>query len=754
MYFAVLGPLEVHDGERLCTPTRTKLRDLLALLLVSVGRQVSRRSLIADLWDHCPPPTAAPALHVYVSQLRQLLSPGLALDAENQLLQTVPDGYRITVGPEECDLSQFERMSDQGIAAMESGDAELAATVLRRALWLWRGPAFADIALPAIQDFHVPRLEELRLTVLGRRIDADLTLGRHEEVLPELAKLVAENPLNEDFAARLIRAWMAGGRPDEALATYRQLSTRLREDLGLEPGTELQTLCRAVLAGRAPSTDQITTVRVSWQSPAQLPRDLPDFTGRGRLVEEIGDALLHGANQEIPTPCLITGPAGVGKTSLAVHVAHVLKDHFPDGQLFVDLQGFEYEPREPASILSDLLADIGVDRRSIPQDIRQRSELFRAHLRGRRVLLLLDNAGSPEQLSPFLPSGLGCMVLVTSRNTFSQWTDVVRVSIDALNADESIELLAAILGGDRVARESHAARQIVDACGRLPLAVRIAAARLGVREYGSLEQFANRLDDEKTRLDELVAGDLEMRASIALTYRSCAEADRKTLRALGVLPDCAFPSWLAAALTGTSTETAQRIIDHLVQVHLLRVAGRDTVGQLSYGFHELVRIFARDQFGPEKTAEWRVTTLERVAEGYLALLDRVEAHGCPAGRPRLPRPALTWKPGEHGVVEIVDTEPLAWLEMETDRLIHLIITTYEFGLDGHAIALADRLLWFLAMKDNRLAWSSVLSVGLAAARRLGDPQAEAALLRSRGDLTEEQLIIDRRYVDQVMALYQ
>lgn len=754
MYFAALGPLEVHDGERLCTPTRTKLRDLLALLLVNVGRQVSRRSLIADLWDHCPPPTAAPALHVYVSQLRQLLSPGLALDAENQLLQTVPDGYRITVGLEECDLLQFERMSDQGIAVMESGDAELAATVLRRALWLWRGPAFADIALPAIQDFHVPRLEELRLTVLGRRIDADLALGRHEEVLPELAKLAAENPLNEDFAARLMQAWTAVGRPDEALATYRQLSTRLREDLGLEPGAELQTLCRAALADRGPSADQITTTRASWQSPAQLPRDLPDFTGRVRIIAAVGEALLRGASQEIPTPCLITGPAGAGKTSLAVHAAHALKDHFPDGQLFVDLQGFEYEPREPASVLSDLLADIGVDRRSLPQDMRQRSELFRAHLRGRRVLLLLDNAGSPEQLSPFLPTGPGCMVLVTSRNALSQWTDVMRVSIDALSADESIELLAAVLGGDRVARESLAAQRIVDSCGRLPLAVRIAAARLGVRECGSLEQFANRLDDEKTRLDELVAGDLEVRASIALTYRSCAEADRKILRALGVLPDCAFPSWLAAALTGTSTEVVERIIDHLVEVHLLRVAGRDAVGQMGYGFHDLVRVFARDQFGPEKTAEWRGTALERIAGGYLALLDRAEAHGCPAGRSRLPKPEPTWEPGEHGVADIVDTEPLVWLETETDRLIHFVITAYVFRLNRHAIALADRLVWFFAMKANLHAWSSVLSVGLAAARRLGDPQAEAALLRSRGDLTEEQLTIDRQYVEHVMALYQ
>lgn len=614
MYFAVLGELVVSDGERPCTPHRTKLRDLLALLLVDAGREVSRKRLIADLWDHHPPATAESALYSYVSQLRRTLCPDPPHDTSDRLLRTASDGYRIAVDANECDLRTFERLVDRGTAAMDSGDAALAATVLRDALSLWRGPAFADITLPVVRNVYAPQLEERRLAVVGRRIEADLLLGRHDEVIPELEQLTTENPLNERFVAQLLRALAAAGRRAEALEIYQELSTRLREELGLDPDAELQALRETLANGMSPVGHACAgqTGQTQWRIQEQLPRDLPDFTGRQEAIR-IGEVLRCPAAEAAKLPCLITGPAGSGKTAFAVHLAHLLKDRFPDGQLFVDLRGFECQPLDPAKVLGDFLIDLGMDRNSIPAGEQQRVELFRAQLADRRVLFLLDNADSEAQLRPLLAVGPHCAVLVTSRNAFSRWTDVTRISIGTLNTSESVHLLASIVGGRRVDEENSAAQRIVYACHRLPLAIRIAGNRLSVWEHWSLEEFANQLEDDKTLLDELVAGDLEVRASMARTYCRCTELERRMLRFLSVAGSRDFPGWLAAALADIDVSSAQHTMANLIQLQLLREPWQDANAQLHYQFQPLVQVFARDRLDCEETPDARRAATERGA---------------------------------------------------------------------------------------------------------------------------------------------
>lgn len=612
MYFSVLGELAVSDGERLCTPHRAKLRDLLALLLVDAGREVSRKRLVADLWDHNPPATAESALYSYVSQLRRTLCPDSPRDTPDRLLRTASDGYRIAVDTDECDLLTFDRLVGQGTAAMDSGDAALAVTVLRDALSLWRGPAFSDITLPVVRNVYAPQLEERRLAVVGRRIEADLLLGRHDEVIPELEQLTTENPLNERFVAQLLRALAAAGRCAEALEIYQELSTRLREELGLDPDAELQAL-RETLTNEASlvgHTHAGQTGQTQWRIQEQLPRDLPDFTGRHEAIQ-IREALCRSAMEGARLPCLITGPAGSGKTAFAVRLAHSLKDRFPDGQLFTDLRGFECQPLDPAKVIGDFLADLGMDRDSIPAEERQRAELFRAQLADRRVLLLLDNADSEAQLRPLLTVGPHCAVLMTSRSAFSRWNGVSRISIGALNTSESVHLLASIVGGRRVDEENSAAQRIVHACHRLPLAIRIAGNRLSVREHWSLEEFANQLDDDRTLLDELIAGDLEVRASMARTYFRCTELERRMLRFLSVAGSRDFPAWLAAALAGIDVSSAQHVMASLVQVQLLRESWQDVIAQSRYRFQPLVQIFARERFDCEETPDARRAATER-----------------------------------------------------------------------------------------------------------------------------------------------
>jgi transcriptional regulator with XRE-family HTH domain len=336
----------------------------------------------------------------------------------------------------------------------------------------------------------------------------------------------------------------------------------------------------------------------------QLPPAVADFTGRSDLTADLYRWLTtpsrRAESPQAVAVAIVTGRAGVGKTALAVHVGHQLRWAFPDGQLFVTLDGANPQPLDPGEALGRFLRALGMDATQIPDRVQDRAALFRARTARRRVLVVLDDAGGEAQLRPLLPGGSGCGVLVTSRSLLTALEGARLVDLDGFDLRQALELLARIIGRARTAAEPDAATAIVDRCGRLPLAVRIAGARLLAKPHWPLAQLAERLGDERRRLDELAAGDLEVRASVALSYQGLDGLQRRTFRRLGLLETTTFSAWAAAALLGLPVPQAERSLEALTDARLLDVVGRDGIGQVRYRFHDLMRLFARERAAAEE----------------------------------------------------------------------------------------------------------------------------------------------------------
>lgn len=358
--------------------------------------------------------------------------------------------------------------------------------------------------------------------------------------------------------------------------------------------------------------------------PSLLPPDISDFVGRQDALRQIR-GLIEGGQDRSGTAVTISsiaGKAGVGKTALAVRVAHQLMPHFPDGQLYVNLRGAEARPVPPDTVLERFLRVLGVDRSAIPEDLEQRVMLYRARLAGKRVLVLLDNAASAAQVRPLLPGAASCAVLVTSRIRLPELEGAHPVLLDVLDQPQAVELLGNIAGPARVLAETGPADEIVTLCGRLPLAVRIAGARLALKAHWRLSRLADRLRDERQRLNELRTGDLEVRASFALSYDGQPAPERRAFRLLGVLDLPEFAAWVAAALLDRPVEQAADLLERLVDAQLLEPAGEDPSGEIRYRFHDLLRVFARERLRDEEPPESRQAALNRALRAYLVLTER------------------------------------------------------------------------------------------------------------------------------------
>jgi DNA-binding SARP family transcriptional activator len=540
MEFRILGPVEVWDGDRRLDLGGPKARAVLAILLLSTNQVVSTDRLVDELWGEASPPTARNLVQVYVSRLRQALHRNRDGSATDQVLVTRPSGYLLRVQPGELDLDRFEELTAQARRAAANGDLKRAAECWRAALALWRGPALAGAASEVLRRTAVPRLEEARVVAVEERLEADLSLDRHVELVGELETLVGEHPLRERLRRQQMLALYRSGRRAEALAVYRSTRQVLVEELGLEPSPALQELERAILLGHPAPEPAATTTRQAGHHPAppvapcQLPPDIDDFTGREATTAQV-QRLLESEEATAIVISAIAGKAGVGKTALAVHVAHRLRPRFPDGQLYVNLRGAEAQALDPPDVLAMFLRAVGVDGARIPQGLEERVQQYRARLADQRVLVVLDNAASEAQVRTLLPAGRGCAALVTSRIQLSGLEAAHPLHLDVLDPDQAVQLLARLAGPERVAAEPQAAQQIVRLCGLLPLALRIAGARLASRPQWPLALLAQRLADERRRLDELATGDLEVRASFALSYHGRGEAERRLFRLLGVL---------------------------------------------------------------------------------------------------------------------------------------------------------------------------------------------------------------------------
>lgn len=586
MRFRVLGSLEVRSRDDL--PRKlgaAKQRTLLGVLLLNANRPVAVDRLVDALWPHGSPRTALVALRTYVSSLRQVL--GLGENPRLPRLSTVPGGYQMHCAPTDLDLLAFEDLARQGRQALYDDQPAQAAELLRRALELWRGRPFEDVALDPDLRLELIRLEERKLAAQEAWLGTQLDLGHHEDVLAELGALVAEHPLREMLWAQRMLALYRAGRRAEALRAYGDLRRHLVAELGVEPSPALQRLHVRILTGQvelpAPDRRADTTAVV----PRQLPGDIGAFTGREPELAQLVTLAAGGPDPRAIS--VIDGMAGVGKTALVVHAAHRLAGVHPDGHLFVDLHGYTQgmAPADPADVLDRLLRALGIPGEAIPHGLEARSALWRTHLAGRKVLVVLDNARSEAQVAPLLPGTPGCTVLITSRRRLAGLDDVRSISLGVLPPADAVALFTRTTTPERLAGEPHAlVAEIAELCGRLPLAIRIAAARLRHRPGWALRHLAERLRFRHD-LSELTAGQRSVSATIDLSYRALGPDQQRMFRVLGLHPGTDIDTCVAAALDDVAVSLADRLLEDLLDANLLQ---QDVPGR--YRLHDLVRTHA------------------------------------------------------------------------------------------------------------------------------------------------------------------
>ena len=513
---------------------------------------------------------------------------------------TRPPGYLFQVGAAELDLNTFDGHVTAGLEAARGARSADAVGLLRAALALWRGPALADIDSQLVQT-AVVRLAERRLSTLEECISAELALGRHHEVIGELMELVPAHPLRERPIAQLMTALHRAGRQAEALEAYRTARKVFSEELGLAPGPELQQLQHAILRGTAdqvaqPDRGSAMAESVPQVVPMMLPAACADFTGRDRESTGLRRFLGQSEPRSISTDVRIagvSGPAGIGKTRLAIQVAHEVLDSYPDGQLYVDLRGDQPRPADPVQVLWRFLRALGIPDSQIPDGLDERAEVFRDQLSTRQLLVVLDNVHGEGQLFQLLPGSPSCAVVVTSRSPLPGLFGAHRVRLTALNGNDSLGLLAAMVGRQRVEAEPEHAAELVRWCDGLPLALRVVAARIAGSPHRSIADLARRLRDDRRRLDELAYRGLDVRASIATSYMRLAPIAKRVFRYLGILnmpdfPDCVLPHLLDMGMTDVD-----EAMEGLLDGQLLHVVVSPT-GPLRYRLPALNRIYARE----------------------------------------------------------------------------------------------------------------------------------------------------------------
>ncbi|MFD3633701.1 BTAD domain-containing putative transcriptional regulator [Streptomyces sp. NPDC058664] len=617
--FAVLGPVRAwRDGEPVPTGSPQQ-RALLAALLLRGGRTATAHELIDALWGEESPSQALAAVRTYASRLRKALDPNVLVSESG--------GYALRTRA--LDLLTAQELATEAEKLRASGDRAGARARLAEALDLWEGEVLASVPGPYAETQRA-RLEEWRLTLLEARLDIDLEVGAHAEAVSELTALTAAHPLRERLRELLMLALYRSGRQAEALAVYADTRRLLADELGVDPTPELSRLQQRILqadAELARPVEEPAPVAAPAARPAQLPATVPDFTGRASFVRELGDRLAT-AEGHVMAVSALAGIGGVGKTTLAVHVAHAARPHFPDGQLYVDLQGAGNRAAAPETVLGSFLRALGTPDSAIPDSLDDRAALYRSTLDGRRVLVLLDNARDAAQIRPLLPGTAGCAALVTSRIRMVDLAGAHLVDLDVMSPEEALQLFTRIVGEERVRAERESALDVVAACGFLPLAIRIAASRLAARRTWTVSVLAAKLADERRRLDELQAGDLAVKATFELGYGQLEPAQARAFRLLGLAdgPDISLAA--ASAVLDLPLWDTEDLLEALVDTSLLESAAPGR-----YRYHDLVRLYARacadrdEQPPSEKEA-----ALSRLLDFYLSTAARVYAIERPGDR--------------------------------------------------------------------------------------------------------------------------
>jgi DNA-binding SARP family transcriptional activator len=762
--FRILGPLEVWTGQGWGGIGAPKWRALLAALLLNKGQAVSTDRLIAELWGDDPPDRAANLVSVYVLRLRRMLG-----DPEGRVLIRRAPGYQLLLEAGDLDAERFEALAGQGRRALAAGDPQRAAGVLAEALGLWRGRALADVPPTPLISAEAGRLEESRLAALELRFEADLGCGLPAELVPELRRLLVDQPLREGLWGLLIRALDASGRHAEALAAYGEARTVISEELGVDPGPELQRLYQAMLTAdqvpqrrsrspRSPATE--TTSRPARAAsprrvPAQLPGDVADFTGRDghleRLRSLVSEARRKGSSAV--TVAVVAGAPGLGKTALAVHAAHALRRDFPDGQLYASLLGGTEHPVPPDEVLARFLRDLGVDGARVPVDAEERAAMYRTRLAERQMLIVLDDARDAAQVRPLLPGTGSCAVIVTSRHRLSDLVGSRLIDLDVLDNDEATELFTRIVGADRADAEPGAVRQVLAACAGLPLAIRIAGARLTARRGWSVATLAARLADERRRIDEFTAGDLAVRACFEVSFGAMPHLERRdgvdpahAFRLLGVWQGPSIGLQAAAALIGKPERAVAEALEVLVDAHLLESPAPDV-----YAFHQLLRAYASERAQAEEPESVIEEAVRRVLTWYLRTADAAARVVSPH-RNRVPvEPA---EPGYEPVSFDAAEQALDWCEQERANLVAATRQAAGRGIHDIAWKLPVAAMVCFDFLGYRAEWITTHRIGLASTRELHDRRAEVWVLNNLGMVLSQQRDNDAiDYFEQAMAIH-
>jgi DNA-binding SARP family transcriptional activator/tetratricopeptide (TPR) repeat protein len=745
MRFALLGPLMVADSSgQPVAVGGPRLRILLAALLLHAGNPVPVGELVEMVWDGSPPPRAVSSLRSYIRRLRR------ALGDDAARIVALDPGYLIRAARPELDVLEFEALCLDTRAALRAGKWADASATAARALGLWRAAPLLDVSSETLRSEFVPRLEGLRLQMLEDRFDAGLRLGHHQELVPQLLEMTAQHPLQERFHAQLMLALATTGRRAQALHAYQEARRTLVDQLGIEPGPELRDIHRRILAGEVVDVDERADAVLPGNAPGANmagaaaqgrtghgPRHLlPDtalFTGRDR---EIGALLAlagqagSGASPGAVVISTIDGMGGVGKTALALHAAHRLGGRYPDGQLFIDLAGFTagMQPLEPSQALAELLRDLGTPPQLIPADPQARAAFYRDRLHGTRTLIVLDNAASEDQVRPLLPGTGSCLVLITSRRRLAALDDALPLPLDVLAPAEAVTLLrraarlpaAAASHGDE---ETRLLEQVAGLCGRLPLALLIAAALL--RAHGrawTLDHLAARLaaappDRELTPFDD---GTRNLTALFDVSYHVLPAGLQQFYRCLGVLPGPEIDGYAAAALIAGDPEQAEAHLGQLAGCSLLEAASPGR-----YRMHDLLRAHARTlaavDYGSGQAAR------ARLYHHYQHTARRAATLTTPTPRPGPGGPAPAHAPPLPGA-----DSAWAWLRAERANLLAAIDDAGRRNLGPDLIILTAGLATVL-YADGPWPQAAILhQTAAAVAGRLGDHRGQAGALADLG----------------------
>ena len=749
--FRLLGPVELWVAGRPVDLGPAKRRTVLAALLVDAGRWVPAETLIDRVWGEDPPAQVRGTLYAHVARIRRVLAetgPGLhgdtgmpstASGGGSEVPSPAPElvrgpaGYRLDLAPDLVDIHRFRSLITRARRTKGSDSARV--LTLREAMGLWQGTPLAG--LPGVWAARTREswLHQYVDAVLAWA-EAELRVGEHLVVVDTLSVLVAEHPLIEPLAVALIRALDAAGRAPEALACYGALRKRLSDELGTTPGAEAQRAHQALLRGaaapRPPSGTRTGTGTGRGKAvvPAQLPLDVSGFTGREEELARLEKVL--GASGQRPTAVVVSavsGTAGVGKTALAVHWAHRARNRFPDGQLYVNLRG--YDPARPMTApdaLVRFLTALGVPEQDIPPEPDDRAARYRTEVADRRMLIVLDNAATVEQVRPLLPGTGSCAVLVTSRDSLAGLVareGAQRLDLDLLPADAARTLLRRLIG-PRAEAEPAAVETLAGQCARLPLALRVAAELAAARPGTPLTDLVAELADQQGRLF-LLDAEGDPRAAVVTVFswslRQLPTAAARTFRLLGLHPGPDLDAYAAAALTGSSLPEARRALDVLARAHLIHRT--DTT---RYGMHDLLRAYASGLATAQDPPEERESALDRLFDHYLATaaaamdqLHPAEAHLRPAA-PDTPAP----------VPDLSDPDAArAWLETERTCLTAMAAHTAAHGRPTHAIRLSLTLYRHL-ISGHHTDGLTIHGHARDAARLLDDPAAEARALLGIG----------------------